>query len=147
MRTEFDEVDGQFSPDGRWVAYVSNQSGKNEVYVRPFDEANPGSPAAGGVHQVSQDGGHNPHWSGDGKELFYLAPDGYFMSVNVTAAGGMFQSGAPQRLFKSPARSEGWDVSADGKRFLIAAPVAAGGAQQPSPSYHVVVNWTELLKR
>jgi eukaryotic-like serine/threonine-protein kinase len=145
LRTEFSEFDGQFSPDGRWVAYVSNQSGKNEVYVLPFDEANPGSPAAGGLHQVSQDGGHDSHWSGDGKELFYLAPDGYFMSVNVNAAGGTFQTEAPQRLFKSPDRSEGWDVSADGKRFLIAAPPASGAAA--SPSYHLVVNWTELLKR
>jgi hypothetical protein len=145
LRTEFSEFGGQFSPDGRWVAYVSNQSGKNEVYVLPFDEANPGSPAPGGLHQVSQDGGHDPHWSGDGKDLFYLAPDGYFMSVNVNAAGGTFQTGAPQQLFRSPARSEGWDVAADGNRFLIAAPSGSGAAA--SPSYHVVVNWTELLKR
>jgi hypothetical protein len=67
------------------------------------------------------------------------------MSVNVNAAGGTFQTGAPQQLFRSPARSEGWDVAADGNRFLIAAPSGSGAAA--SPSYHVVVNWTELLKR
>jgi Tol biopolymer transport system component len=147
LRTEFNEFDGRFSGDGRWAAYVSNQSGKNEIYVLPFDASNPGSPAAGGLHQVSQDGGTDVHWSGDGKELFYLAPDGYLMSVDVSAAGGTLQTGAPQRLFKSPASSGSWDVSADGKRFLSAAPPASSVASAASPPYHVVMNWTELLKR
>jgi len=153
LRTEFEENDGRFSPDDRWVAYGSNQSGKFEIYVLPFDASNPGSSAAGGLHQVSKDGGTDVHWSGDGKELFYLAPDGFLMSVDVNAAGGAFQTGAPQRLFKSPATGFGsWDVSADGKRFLIAAPAASGaensGSAGPaSRPYHVVVNWTELLKR
>jgi Tol biopolymer transport system component/predicted Ser/Thr protein kinase len=144
LRTEFSEFDGQFSPDGRWVAYVSNQSGRYEIYVLPFDASNPGSPAPGGLHQVSKDGGDYVHWNGDGKELFYLAPDGYLMSVDVSAAGGAFQTGAPQRLFKSSASSDAWDASADGKRFLIAVPAVSGAV---SPTYHVVVNWTELLKR
>lgn len=149
LRTEFEEAEGRFSPDDRWVAYISNQSGKYEIYVLPFDASNPGSPAAGGLHQVSKDGGTDVHWSGDGKELFYLAPDGYLMSVDVNAAGASFQTGAPQRLFKSPATGFGsWDVSADGKRFLIAAPPASRAASPPaSRPYHVVVNWTELLKR
>jgi Tol biopolymer transport system component len=148
LRTEFEENDGRFSPDDRWVAYVSNQSGKNEIYVLPFDASNPGSPAAGGLHQVSKDGGGDVHWRRDGKELFYLAPDGYLMSVDVNTAGGAFQTGAPQRLFKSPATGLGsWDVSADGKRFLIAAQPAAGAASPASRPYHVVINWTELLKR
>jgi serine/threonine protein kinase/Tol biopolymer transport system component len=146
LHTEFSEFDGQFSPDGRWVAYVSNQGGKNEIYVLPFDESNPGSPAAGGLHQVSQGGGDDVHWSGDGKELVFVAPDGYLMSVNVNTAGGAFQTGAQQRLFKLPATGSGaWDLSPDGKRFLIATPPASGAPA--SPSYHVVVNWTELLKR
>jgi hypothetical protein len=67
--------------------------------------------------------------------------------VDVSAAGGAFQTGAPQRLFKSPASPGAWDVSADGKRFLIAAPAASGALSQASRPYHVVVNWTELLKR
>jgi dipeptidyl aminopeptidase/acylaminoacyl peptidase len=148
LRTEFNEVDGRFSPDGRWVAYISNQSGKNEIYVLPFDESNPGSSAAGALHQVSKEGGTDPHWSGDGKELFYMAPDGYLMSVPVIVTGGAFQPGTPQRLFKSPATGGGtWDVSADGKRFLIAAPPATTAAAPASRPHHVVVNWTELLKR
>jgi Tol biopolymer transport system component/predicted Ser/Thr protein kinase len=148
LRTEFNEADGWFSGDGRWVAYESNQSGKAEIYVLPFDESNPGSPTAGGLHQVSKDGGTDVHWSGNGKELFYLAPDGYLTSVDVNAAGGAFQTGAPQRLFKSPGTGRAsWDVSADGKRFLIAAPPASGAPAQASRPYHVVVNWTELMKR
>jgi eukaryotic-like serine/threonine-protein kinase len=147
LRTEFEEGGGRFSPDDRWVAYESNQSGKTEIYVLPFDESNPGSSAAGGLHQVSKDGGTEAHWSGNGKELFYLAPDGYLMSVDVTAAGVAFQSGVPQRLFKSPAGRRSWDVAADGKRFLFAAPAASGAGSPASRPYHVVVNWTELLKR
>jgi eukaryotic-like serine/threonine-protein kinase len=146
LRTEFEEGGGRFSPDDRWVAYESNQSGKTEIYVLPFDESNPGSPT-GGLHQVSKDGGVGVRWSGDGKELFYLAPDGYLMSVDVSAAGGAFQTGAPHQLFKSPAGYGSWDVSADGKRFLTAAPPASGSAGPASRPYHVVVNWTELLKR
>ncbi len=149
LRTQFNEGDGRFSPDGRWVAYDSDQSGKSEIYVLPFDEANPGASAAGALHQVSKEGGITPHWSGDGKEIFYLAPDGYLMSVPVSVVGGAFQPGTPQRLFKSPATGEGsWDVAADGKRFLIAAPPSSGSTATPaSRPYHVVVNWTELLKR
>ena len=128
LRTEFEEGGGRFSPDDRWVAYESNQSGKTEIYVLPFDASSPGSPAAGGLHQVSKDGGDSVHWRADGKELFYHAPDGYLMSVEVNAAGGAFQTGAPQRLFKSPFTGfESWDVAADGKRFLIAVPPASGG--------------------
>ncbi len=94
---------------------------------------------------MSKDGGANPHWSGDGKELFYLAPDGFLMSVEVTAVGGAFHTGAPHQLFKKPAGY--WEVAADGKRFLIAVPPAAGAAPPASFPYHVVENWTELLKR
>jgi len=149
LRTQFNEGNGRFSPDGRWVAYDSDQSGKPEIYVLPFDESNPGSSAAGALHQVSKEGGVDPRWSGDGKELFYLAPDGYLMSATVSVTGGAFQPGTPQRLFKSPATGGGaWDVSADGKKFLIAAPPSTGASAAPaSGPYHVVVNWTELLKR
>jgi Tol biopolymer transport system component len=149
LRTQFNECCGRFSPDGRWVAYESNQSGRFEIYVLPFDESNPGSSAGGALHQVSKEGGRIPHWSGDGKELFYLALDGYLMSVPVSVAGSAFQPGTPQRLFKSPATVYGtWDVAADGKRFLIAAPPSTSNSAAPaSPPYHVVMNWTELQKR
>jgi Tol biopolymer transport system component len=145
LRTEFSELNGRFSPDGRWVAYQSNQSGKNEIYVLPFDASNPGSPAAGGLHQVSKDGGTSVHWSQDSKELVYLAPDGNLMSVEVKVAGSAFQTGTAQPLFKPPSGVP-WDISADGKRFLIAAP-AASGATPASLPLHVVMNWPGLLKR
>jgi eukaryotic-like serine/threonine-protein kinase len=147
LRGEFSEYEGHFSPDARWVAYGSDRSGKPEIYLLPFDESNPGSPAAGGLRQISTEGGTNAHWRGDGKEIFYTALDGYMMSVEVNVAGGAFQPGAPQRLFKSPARGYGtWDVSADGKKFLIAAPAGSSTAPSSTP-FHVVLNWTELLKR
>jgi eukaryotic-like serine/threonine-protein kinase len=142
LRTEFNEINGRFSPDGRWVAYQSNQSGKHEIYVRPFDASNPGSPAAGGLHQVSKDGGTGVHWSQGGKELVYVAPDGYLTSIEVTATGSTFQIGTAQRLFKP---TGAWDVSADGKRFLVAATAVSGAA--PSFPIHVVLHWPGLLKR
>ena len=149
--TQFSEALGRFSPDNRWIAFWSDQSGKSEVYVLPFDESSLGSPAAaGGVRQISIDGGDDPHWRGDGKELFYMAPDGYLMAADVSVVSGALQSGAPRRLFKSPATNRGtWDVAADGKRFLIAAPAnATGSAADPdSQSLHVVVNWTAMLRR
>jgi len=147
LRTEFNETNGRFSPDGRWVAYQSNQSGKNEIYVLPFDASNPGSPASGGLHQVSKDGGTNPRWSRNGKELVYVAPDGNLMSVEVSVSGSTFQTGTAQHLFKLPATDTGiWDISADSQRFLIAAPASSGAAPASVP-LHVVMNWTGLLKR
>jgi Tol biopolymer transport system component len=145
LRNEFIEGNGHFSPDGHWVAYTSNQSGRNEVYVLPFDESNPGASAAGALHQVSKDGGDYARWSGDGKELFYVDADG-FMSVPVNVAGGAFQTGTPQRLFKASGYGS-WDVAADGKKFLIAAPAASTSSAPASRPYHVVENWTEILKR
>jgi Tol biopolymer transport system component len=145
LRTQFNEGNGFFSPDGRWVAYESDQSGKSEIYVLPFDETNPGSPP-GSLHQVSKDGGTETLWRGDGRELFYHAPDGYLMSVDVNVTGRTFQSGAPQRLFKM-APGTAWSLAADGKRFLLALPVSASSGAPASQPYHVVVNWTALLKR
>ena len=125
VHSDANEIEARFSPNDHWVAYRSNQSGKDEIYVRPFDAANPGSTAAGGVQLISKDGG--------------------MMAVSMTVVGGVIKGGTPQRLFKSPVTSAGtWDVTADGKRFLIAAPAAGAVSSRP---YHVVVNWTELLKR
>ncbi len=89
---------GQFSPDGRWVAYQTNESGRFEVVVQPF-------PAAGSKWQVSTAGGVAPRWRADGKELYFLAPDATLMAVPVTAAGTSFEAGTPVALF--PARIVG----------------------------------------
>jgi Tol biopolymer transport system component len=139
LRTEFNEQNARFSPDGRWVAYESDESGRNEVYVRPF----PAAEGGGGKWMVSQGGGVTPHWRGDGKELFYLALDGNIMAVPAAASASAFQPGTPAALFKTPANAVGGDVTADGKRFLL---LVSGGEITPAP-FTVVLNWMSLLKK
>jgi eukaryotic-like serine/threonine-protein kinase len=109
---------GHFSPDGKWVAYASNESGSWEIYVTSFPEAR-------GKWQVSSQGGEQPRWRGDGKELFYLSSDGKVMAVPVTE-GANFDAGAPVALFQANAREAAatteqafYDVARDGQRFLI----------------------------
>jgi Tol biopolymer transport system component len=143
VQTRFNELQGRFSPDGRWVAYVSNQSSVNEVYVRGFTaDFSGGSAATGGSVLVSRGGGSTPRWRGDGREIFYLAPDGKMMAVDVITAPE-FQAGTPKPLFQTPAGAIVGDVSADGKRFLLVAP-AGPGASAP---FTVVLNWTSGLKK
>jgi eukaryotic-like serine/threonine-protein kinase len=119
---QFSSVTGRFSPDGRWIAYTSNESGKNEVSVRPFD-ATTGS--AGTPIVVTSNSGRSPLWSGDGKELFYMSADGTAMALDVKA-GATFQTGVPKPLFKVPAGLLFWDVApnstGDGSRFLMPVP-------------------------
>ena len=93
---------------------------------------------------VSKDGGTSPLWRRDGKELFYLSPDGTAMAVDVSISG-VFHAGIPKGLFKVPAGVVWWDVSSDGKRFLMAAP-SATTANAP-PKFTVVLNWQAALKK
>jgi eukaryotic-like serine/threonine-protein kinase len=132
----------QFSPDGKWVAYASNESGKFEIYVTSF-------PGAQGKWQVSTAGGTQPRWRGDTKELFYIAPDGKIMAAPVTA-GATFDAGAPTALFQAHAReffatSEqvSYDISKDGQRFLINTQVKSADTQPMS----VILNWDTDLKK
>jgi eukaryotic-like serine/threonine-protein kinase len=132
----------QFSPDGKWVAYASNESGKFEIYVTTF-------PQAQGKWQVSSAGGTQPRWRGDTKELFYLAPDGKIMAVPVTA-GATFDVGRPTSLFQAHAReffatSEqvGYDVTNDGQKFLINTQVKNTDTQPMS----VILNWDAQLTK
>jgi len=143
IQSEFTNTQGQLSPEGRWLAYTSSESGRPEVYVVPFS---PGSakPAAG-KWQISTAGGAHPRWRGDGKELFYMAPDRKLMAVEVNASSPTFERGTPQALFESrsdvPATQSflwGYAPSADGKRFLI---VTTAGQDGESPPLTVVVNW------
>ena len=150
-RAESNQVDGRFSPDGRWVAYFSDESGRNEIYVRPFDissavsiSAAKAAPATG-KWMVSRDGGTSPLWRRDGKEMFYLSLDGMAMAVEVNTSGTMFQAGIPKAMFKMPPGVVFWDVSADGKKFLMAAPSGASATAQPPLT--VVLNWQEMLKK
>lgn len=147
LRTEFAERGARFSPDNRWFAYTSNKSGKDEAYVRAFDSTfvpGSGNPTPGGEFIVSKGGGISPHWRADGKEMFYLSPDGSVMSVDV-ATSPEFKAGVPKPLFKGPPGVTFWEVSSDGKRFLMPL---AGGASSSSPApYKVVLNWTSTLKK
>ena len=148
---------GQFSPDTRWIAYISTESGGREAWVRPFDATSAdGSAASGGKWMVSRGGASSVRWRGDGKELLYAAPDGMIMSVDVTTSPSSpaFGAGVPKPLFKgSPILGIYWDVSSDGKRFLFdsAAAVAARDAKDAkapvaSAPYKVVLNWQAALK-
>jgi Tol biopolymer transport system component len=119
-QTSATEDQGQFSPDGRWVAYTSNESGLSEIYVIPFPPS-----SNGGKWLVSRGGGVQPRWRRDGKELFYISPDSKMMAVEVNTQP-VFQAGTPQALFQTDIVDTGirtgpmsWDISPDGDRFLI----------------------------
>jgi len=135
VRTEFNERDLAFSPNGLWMAYASDESGRNEVYVAPF-------PGPGGKRQVSTAGGSFPIWRPDGKELFYYAADNRLMAAEVDAKGGAFEVGKVDAL-SEPLIGNGYDVSADGQRFLSAV-APEGESGEPLT---VVLNWTAALKK
>lgn len=133
---------GQFSPDGKWVAYASNENGKWEIYVTSFPEPR-------GKWQVSVGGGEQPRWRGDGKELLYLSSEGKMMAAPVTT-GVNFDSGKPVALFQAVPRQPVssydlfvYDVTRDGQRFLINTPVKRAETQPMS----VILNWTSNLNK
>lgn len=151
MITDFGETDGRFSPDMRWIAYVSDESGSDEIYVRGFSatSARPSSEGEG-RWLISKGGGTGPRWRRDGKELFYRAPNGNMMVVEIMADHG-FRAATPKPLFQAPPdlttlstfySHSTWDVSPDGNRFLLASP-----SIESSSSFNVVLNWTALLKK
>src|SRR3984893_13048992 len=105
----------KFSPDGRWVTFISEEAQRGEVYVSPF--ARPG-----GKRQISTNGGIKPRWKRDGKEIFYLSPDGQLMATEVRISGETVEVGATRTLFSgmTTANGYGYDVSPDGQRILAA---------------------------
>lgn len=142
IRTPSTDVAPRFSPDGRWLAYVSDESGRPEVYVQPF-------PGSSGRWQISTEGGTEPVWNPNGRELFYRIGR-QFMAVPVTLEP-TFSPGKPIVLFEGdyiasefPLTSAGYDVSRDGQRFLMVKEV-----EQPlsTTQINVVLNWFEELKR
>jgi hypothetical protein len=128
------EFDGQVSPDGKWLAYGSGESGSEEIYVQPF-------PTPGGKVRVSTDGGGYPRWSKDGRELFYTT-GAKVMSVEVQMTP-QFRAGIPRELFTLADRAGLWDVAPDGKRFLLEQIPADQGPH----TLQGVVNWFEELRR
>jgi Tol biopolymer transport system component len=139
LATPFQEGSPQFSPDGRWLAYGSTESGTPEVFVQTF-------PASGGKWQISTAGGFYPRWRRDGKELYYVAPDGELMAVEV-APGSGFAAGKPKPLFRTRIKvfdiGFQYDVSPDGSRFLI----NTLDENAATSSITVVQNWTAELRK
>jgi Tol biopolymer transport system component len=140
----FSESNGVISPDGRWLAYQSSESGREEIYVRPFPDVNSGR------WQVSTNGGTRPLWRGDGRELFYYLPPGVIMSAPVTS-GPVFSAGTPVTIVKgsylSPQTGRMYDVTPDGRRFLLIKESRPEGEAPPPPQLIVVQNWLQELKR
>jgi hypothetical protein len=140
VESPFTTQQAQLSPNGRWMAYRSNESGKFEVYVQSF-------PPAGGKWQVSTNGGEEPRWRRDGKELFYLAANSQLMVVEVKTDASAFEAGIPKPLFEirhTPAiRRNHYVVAANGQKFLAVLPLE----QATSSPITVVVNWPAAVKR
>jgi Tol biopolymer transport system component len=142
LRTPFNEGAARFSPDGRWLVYVSNESGRYEVYVQPY-------PGPGGKWQISTEGGTEPLWNPNGRELFYRNVD-KMMAVEI-ATQPRFFAGKPKVLFAGPYQQSpnpvpnaNYDVSPDGQRFLM---LKSGELAQAATQINVVLNWFEELKR
>ena len=142
VQTQFNEMKGRLSPDGKWIAYQSNESGTNQITVQTF-------PPSGARYQVSTNGGYQPKWRRDGKELFYVAPDKKLMAVAVKAEGNSFEASAPQPLFEMRignlplTGSPFYDVTRDGRRFIVSTAVEESA---PTPMT-VVLNWNAGLKQ
>jgi len=135
LATLFDEGDGQFSPDGRWIAYVSNETGAYEIYIRSF-------PDGGRIKRISHAGGQQPRWRADGQELFFLAPGWTVMAAEVKLQPTL-EVGTPTPLFQT-VMADLWtpyDASPDGQRFLLISPQT-----KPVP-LTLVQNWTALADR
>jgi len=141
LRTRFDELAPRFSPDGRWLAYISNESGRYEICVQPY-------PGPGGKWQISTEGGAEPAWNPNGRELFYRSGD-KMMSVDIATQPG-FAAGKPRMLFEgryepAPFPIANYDVAPDGQRFLMVKP--SESAEGAPTQINVVLNWFEELKR
>ena len=145
LETAANESHAQLSSDGRWMAYISNESGRDEVYIQSF-------PTAGSKRQLSTGGGVQPRWRRDGRELFYLASDLKLMVASVTGdpAGVGFEVGAPTALFQTqlpyfgtgaPDLRQAYDVTADGQRFLFNLP-----AEESGSPITAILNWTAALQ-
>jgi serine/threonine protein kinase/Tol biopolymer transport system component len=149
LQEEFTEVQPQISPNGRWMAYCSSESGQNEIFVRPFPEVNSGR------WQVSTSGGDSPRWSPDGRELFYLIGNTKAVMAVSVETEPTFKFGTPKILFSGtyigalPSDGIPYDISPDGKRFLMMKePTASPASTESNPrKINIVLNWFEELKQ
>jgi len=135
VRSDYTKSEAKLSPSGQWLAYVSNESKRNEIYVETF-------PERGGKWQISTNGGNFPVWSRDGRELYFLSADRKMMAVEVKGSGKSLQAGVPKALFEVAAPGQ-FDVSKDG-RFLIQVPVDRCSERA---TLTVVTNWQAGLRK
>ncbi len=143
LDTIYTEGSASLSPDGKWLAYQSDESGQIEIYVQPFEGISSGTKRR---WQLSSGGGGMPRWRGDGKELFYVTNNGKMMAATARAADGNFAFDAPQALFQTRQFPKTWnlyDVSGDGQRFLMNLPLEISS----SSTITVLTNWTEKFRR
>ena len=144
-QSRFPPLQAQFSPDGRYVAYVTAESGTNQVVVQTFPDPMKGK------WQITASGGIEPRWRGDGRELFYLEPNGKLTAVSVKTES-IFEVGDRVVLFQIPFATalpwwvQRYDVTADGKHFLVVPP-PTGSGETSSTTITAVVNWPALLRR
>jgi serine/threonine-protein kinase len=148
LKTQYQESGAHFSPDGRWVAYESDETGRLEVFVTSF-------PPGGGKWQISDGGGAQPLWSRDGRELFFRSADGV-VSVRAAAEGQTFQASKPEPVFRGAFLGglrgvtlpgfnfPDYDVSGDGRRFVM---FAGSTEKRPATQAKVVLGWFEELRR
>jgi Tol biopolymer transport system component len=134
------QENSRFSPDARWIAYASDESGRFEIYIRPF-------PGPGGQWQVSTAGGSHPRWRRDGREIFYLSSDNRIMAVPLSLGAASLQAGSPVPLFpvrlqKVSPEDSIYEVSADGQRFLV----NSVSGEEPARTLTLLTDWTALLK-
>jgi Tol biopolymer transport system component len=138
LQTPFNESFAEFSPEGNWVVYVSNESGRSEIYALPFS-------GKGGKRQISSGGGSYPHWRRDGKEIFYVTQNGDLMAADVSLRNEVLEVGRVRKLFGGVVTGRGYtyDVTADGQRFIV---VEDQGAKEVPP-LTLLQNWTAALKK
>ncbi|MBF8295161.1 MAG: prkC 32 [Bacteroidetes bacterium] len=152
LQTEFNEVDARFSPDGRWIVYVSDESGQMEVYIRSFQEpgvqaTSKSNSSSGEQRQVSVSGGDSPRWRGDGKEIYYFSHDNKMMAADISVKNGSIEVSQAHPLFEFPSivqlPNSDFDVTSDGKKFLINVPFE----RQNQTPLTLVLNWELLVKK
>ncbi|CAN5535409.1 hypothetical protein BH10ACI2_BH10ACI2_10300 [soil metagenome] len=139
LNTDFSEQNAALSPSGDYVAYISDESGDDDVYVQKFTAD---GKLGGGKQRISTKGGKGPVFSRNGQELFYVTDDGTMMAVAIKTAGGVSTFGEPKAIIKKPELLSGFEVTSDGQRFLIGKKVG-----DSKPTINVILNWTAGLKK